>query len=90
MLYKQFGEHSKECYAIKNYKSGLWKTPWSGVQITSIWRDKNCERRGKTTHWVVYSCNCTKCGATIAINNDELMEMISMNQALEPIKIGEK
>jgi hypothetical protein len=78
---KQLGEHSADCWAVKNTESGVWGTPWAYLKDIE-YRDSigRLQPRGGRRWWQV-PCNCTHCPAVLLIEEDSILVTASTSSA---------
>ncbi|KKM74172.1 hypothetical protein LCGC14_1403070 [marine sediment metagenome] len=62
--------HDKGCYALRNYKAGVWDSPWAFI-IGTERRDSlgRKHRHGRFLYYVI-RCNCTSCSAQKIVRAD--------------------
>ena len=72
-LVKQVGKHRKDCFAIKNRKSGQWPTEWGPIAYGDhgapiVVTERRYGKKGRAfRHWVRFVCNCIGCKAELHV-----------------------
>jgi len=69
---KVLGKHSKYCYSVKEVDMGRWDNAWCEMNPIARFGSKNNPfAMSSTTVWLLFSCNCTECGARLAVPYSE-------------------
>ena len=75
---KQLGDHSDGCFAVQATTEGEWPTPWAHLERV----EKRISNGNKAApnqlgeRWWFARCNDPRCGASIVINEDDLLAVV--------------
>lgn len=79
---KVVGKHIKDCFAVKNRRTGFWATEWGPIAYGERGAAVITTRRryGKNgvafRHWLRFVCNCVGCPAELHIEKDFILEAV--------------
>lgn len=77
---KVVGKHLKDCFAVKNVRSGVWNTQWGPIAYGKygepvVTTERRYGKRGHVfRHWVRFICNCTGCPAELHVEAAFILE----------------
>ena len=79
-MVKVVGKHIKDCFAVKNRRSGQWPTEWGPIAYGRYGDPIVCtERRyGKKgvrfRYWLRFICNCGGCPAELHVDSEFILQ----------------
>ena len=79
---KVVGKHLKDCFAVKNERSGFWNTQWGPVQYgdygpSTVSTERRYGKKGRVFKtWLVFVCNCAGCPARLHVDADFILAAV--------------
>ena len=75
---KQLTDHVRFCFAVQATIDGEWPTPWAYLERVEkrISNGNKAGPRQSGDRWWFARCNDPSCGASIVINEDDLLAVV--------------